>query len=154
MGGIGSGIHRDRRAQHAERLGALSIDYLRRNQLLAPGGSFDLRWQYWGQTRGGVHVSVTAVGLALGYIFNGAYEQPEEVLELVRFNYTRTNFGGRRQWLVCPGCHKRCGKLYGAHRFGAGVACGWSTRANMTPQPAAQSKGRGRSDSRWAAPQT
>lgn len=37
MGGIGSGIHRDRRALRVEPLPTIAIDYLRQHGLLSKG---------------------------------------------------------------------------------------------------------------------
>lgn len=70
-----------------------------------------------GEDRGSVGVVATARGLILQYVVRHQGEQPEEVTEQINFGYTRTNFGGQRQWLLCPECERRCGKLYGVGRF-------------------------------------
>src|SRR5438067_1007587 len=112
MGGIGSGIHRDRCALRTESLTVIAIDYLRRHALLTPGRSFELRCRRHGRVQS-VHVSATPLGLALDYVLSINSERREEVAEMVRYDYSRTNFAGHRQWFLCPGCGKRCGKLYG-----------------------------------------
>ena len=42
-----------------------------------------------------------------------------EIPEVIDFNgerivttWTRTNFGGRRQWFLCPSCDRRCAIIY------------------------------------------
>jgi hypothetical protein len=42
---------------------------------------------------------------------------PVKVDELVAFSYTPTMFGGRRQWLRCLKCGRRCRKVYGGRYF-------------------------------------
>jgi hypothetical protein len=39
------------------------------------------------------------------------------VHELVPFAYTATRFGGRRQWLTCLKCNRRCRKIYDRRHF-------------------------------------
>jgi hypothetical protein len=40
-----------------------------------------------------------------------------KVDEFVAFSYTPTRFGGRRQWLRCLKCGRRCRKIYGGRYF-------------------------------------
>lgn len=40
--------------------------------------------------------------------------------QLIRLEWTRCNFGGRRPWFICPFCEKRVGKLY---QILGGISC-------------------------------
>ena len=46
--------------------------------------------------------------------------------QLIRVEWTRCNFGGRRPWFICTFCEKRVGKLY---EIMGGIAC--RTCANL-----------------------
>jgi len=45
------------------------------------------------------------------------YFSPERAEEFVPFLYTAPELGGRRRWLSCPRCRRRCRVLYRAQRF-------------------------------------
>ena len=52
-------------------------------------------------------------------ITRGNTSRARDVSAFVEFNYTLPNYGGRRLWLVCPHCGRRCSALY----LGEAVAC-------------------------------
>jgi hypothetical protein len=85
MGGMGSGQWRSRGACQVDRFSSISINDLRQRRLLSAG--------------------------ELRYHSHNEQDAGEGVVERIQFAYTRTNFGGRRAWFLCPGCGRRCGKL-------------------------------------------
>ena len=40
----------------------------------------------------------------------------------IKFTTSRTRFGGKRIWFVCPACNKRVGKVY-QHPSGGKIGC-------------------------------
>ena len=70
-------------------------------------------------------------GVRLRYQTKDRDGSPVDVNEFVPFAYTPTRFGGRRQWLRCLKCGRRCRKIYGGRYFGAGcaIACDTPRRA-------------------------
>src|ERR1041385_1642193 len=50
------------------------------------------------------------------------WEGGSETTFTVAVTYTETAFDGRRPWLVCPYCHRRCRKVYASLRHRA-MAC-------------------------------
>jgi hypothetical protein len=91
MGGLGSGQWRSRGARRVDRFSSISINDLRQRRLLSAG--------------------------ELRYCSHNEQDAGEGVVERIQFGYTCTNFGGRRAWFLCPGCGRRCGKLYAAQLF-------------------------------------
>lgn len=59
--------------------------------------------------------------------------------QLIRTEWTRCNFGGRRPWFICTFCEKRVGKLY---EILGGIAC--RTCANLAYASQAMGKTRRR----------
>ena len=62
-----------------------------------------------------VGISVNGDYVVFSYSCNG-----ESIQAQVHTDMTRTNFGGRRRWYICPECGRRRGVMYFARR---GVAC-------------------------------
>jgi hypothetical protein len=75
--------------------------------------------------RGGLQVEGDQISLASALVelrWNGLNlyywaNQSDYTNELVPFVYTPTQFGGRRRWLSCPRCRRRCRILYRAQQF-------------------------------------
>jgi hypothetical protein len=62
-------------------------------------------------------VLAEADGIRLMYSVTGQDGVRIEFNELVPFAYTATRFGGRRQWLTCLKCNRRCRKIYDRRHF-------------------------------------
>lgn len=54
--------------------------------------------------------AILANGLRLGYRGSHGQGEPREVT--VRVVFTRPHLGGRRYWLACPRCERRCLSVY------------------------------------------
>ena len=101
MGGWGSGRPGSGRAT-VEQFRKIDLAALARINLNNPGD---------GQAIGSTYVELRPSGLRIMYF------HPDRVEEFVPFTYTATQFGGRRRWLECPRCRRRCRVLYRAQRF-------------------------------------
>ena len=56
-------------------------------------------------------------GIRLGYDITDRHAEQIAVEERVRFSCSASRFGGRRQWLTCLKCGRRCRKIYGGRYF-------------------------------------
>ena len=92
----------------------LSLDLadLKRRGILVPGNSNTMNWSRAGERVASIQMFCGLVGLRLMYRSNGS-----DVDETIPFTWTRTRFGGRRQWFECPRCRWPKRVLYGGHRF-------------------------------------
>ncbi len=50
--------------------------------------------------------------LTLFYSFSSGTHKGQSVQYPIRIEETHPHYGGRRLWWLCPGCERRCGKLY------------------------------------------
>lgn len=101
MGGFGSGRSGSGRAT-VEQFRKIDLAALKRLDLNIPGD---------GRAIGSTYVELKPHGLRILYI------HPVRLEEYAPFTYTATQFGGRRRWLSCPRCRRRCRVLYLARRF-------------------------------------
>ena len=101
MGGSGSGRPASDRAT-VESFRKIDLADLERLELNNPGDQ---------RAIGSTLVELQRYGLRIIYF------HPERLEEFVPFTYTATQFGGRRRWLSCPRCRRRCRILYRAQRF-------------------------------------
>ena len=103
MGRHGSGWHR-KSAPIVERCAKIDLADLKKHSAdFAEGEAVSL---------GSALVNMTHRGLRLRY-----WARRHGYLdEVVPFAYTPTQFGGRRQWLLCPHCQRRVRVLYGGKR--------------------------------------
>ncbi len=99
--------------------GRQSIDLadLRRRGLLEVGRYTTLTWSLGRQQTGSIALNAQHDGVRLRYQTKDRDGLPVDVDELVLFAYTPTRFGGRRQWLCCLKCGRRCRKIYGGRYF-------------------------------------
>jgi hypothetical protein len=119
MGGIGSGRPSGTGMWRDKCHDYLSIDlaWLRKQGCLRPGRRGELTWSRGGQQVGNIQYRVEASGLRLIYRTRPYGGEWSSVNELISFDYTQTNFSGRRAWFQCPSCRQRCRILYGGSRF-------------------------------------
>jgi hypothetical protein len=118
VGGAGSGNtwnHSSRAKCEGQR--RIDLRYLTRRRLLAPGYSGTLRWSIGDEPNGSIGFSVTPGGLQLLYAVTDDEGERRTIDERVAFGYSDQHLGGRRRWLLCPRCRRRCGVLYGGSRF-------------------------------------
>lgn len=115
MGGFGSGRWGDPRPT-VEQMRRLDIARLR-SDLLSSGVVSVVSWNRRGESIASVEIIAVENGLRLIYRTRRDEESWSDIDEVIRFSWTRTRFGGRRRWLTCPGCSKRCRALFGGSRF-------------------------------------
>ena len=117
MGGFGSGGHNSTGAATCESCHNIDLAWLRRRGMLTPGRYSTLRWSQGGQETGSITLAAQHDGVRLIYQTKDRDGLSVKVDEFVAFSYTPTRFGGRRQWLRCLKCGRRCRKLYGGRYF-------------------------------------
>jgi hypothetical protein len=66
---------------------------------------------------GAIGIIAQSNGVRLVYSLTDRDGVKTQVNELVPFAYTPTRFGGRRQWLTCLKCRRRCRRIFGGSYF-------------------------------------
>ena len=117
MGGRGSGRHGGLSANKCHEYHSIDLARLRRKGCLRPGFSGSVTWSRCGQKTGSIDYRVEVEGLRLIYRTRPHGGDWQSVNEFIPFAPTRANFGGFRNWFVCPSCTRRCRILYGGSRF-------------------------------------
>ncbi len=107
MGGWGSGWHRAS-APLVERCKKIDLADLKKHKATLDEGE--------GVSMSEALVSLRYPGLRLRYWAKHPDGRQHYLDEVVPFAYTPTQFGGQRQWLLCPSCHRRVRVLYGGKR--------------------------------------
>ena len=90
----------------AEQCFRVDVRWLRRNGYLRSSGG-TLTYSVGGEQVGQIGYRIRDGAITLSYALNG---QPKE--QRVPLTYTACNYGGRRAWLACPHCSRRCEVLY------------------------------------------
>jgi len=95
----------------------VDIRFLKKQGWLIPNTVGTLSWTSRGKPSGNINYHIGSNHMVLDYNIqiNGGDWQPIE--QTVFFNWTPCNFGGRRQWFLCPGCGRRVAVIYGAGRL-------------------------------------
>ena len=102
MGGYGSGPPKGK--PFAEEALRLSI----RDASKSP-------WHCWscnGKDCGSIFIEVLESSLALVYSYN-----KEPVRDIIQVTSTSCNYGGYRDWFVCPGCSRRVAVLFAVGKY-------------------------------------
>jgi hypothetical protein len=84
--------------------------------MLRPGG-YSVAWSHGGKPIGSISLVVQPDGVRLLYWVTESNGKRISIDELVPFRYTVTRFGGRRQWLTCLRCGRRCRRIFGGRYF-------------------------------------
>jgi hypothetical protein len=96
------------RAGAKETVGRLiKISDLKRKGLLRKGTRITTSWSRNGVKVASISGYVDEDGLIFAYNSNG-----EPVQYKAHFDWTPCNYGGHRQWFLCPNCWKRTATLY------------------------------------------
>jgi hypothetical protein len=118
MGGLGSGNRWRSSGATCESNKRIDLKYLKERGWLQPGNRYSLNWNRNGEPSGNINYTAHEGCLLLDFrVRDYGEEEWTPVTQTVRFDYTHVNFGGQRQWLVCPRCNRRCRILYGGSRF-------------------------------------
>ena len=116
MGGFGSG-RSWAGAPTCEGCHSIDLAWLRRRGMLTPGRCSTVTWSRGGEQTGSIALVAQDDDVRLVYRTKDHDGSQVDVAEVVPFAYTPTRFGGRRQWLRCPKCGRRCRKIYGGRYF-------------------------------------
>ncbi|MEO1610369.1 MAG: hypothetical protein AAFR90_13760 [Pseudomonadota bacterium] len=91
----------------------IDIAWMQRRRMLVPGRAGSISWSRHGSHIASIGYVVQADSLRLNYRARSGGDDWCEICDFIAFAWTATNFGGKRQWFVCPGCEKRCRVIYG-----------------------------------------
>lgn len=115
MGGIGSGQYCrwNSSTTKTEEVHRVDIRFLKKMGYLKPGTYGSLSWNCGGEPTGSIRFETKhdAIHLIYKHRRHGEDWQPKN--ERIVFDWTSCNYGGSRQWLICPHCKKRVAVLYG-----------------------------------------
>lgn len=103
-GGLRIGAGRPGWKPKAEQLYTLDIRKLKRDGLLIPGVTVDLKWSRYGKVVGGASATFRDGKYLL--LRNGSWSQH------INIESTPCNYGGVRHWFECQGCGRRCAVVY------------------------------------------
>jgi len=116
MGGWGSGGGRD--AAKTSDYNKIDIVDLNRLGMIKIGGWPKLQWLINGSPAGDIRIyRQEPESIILKYRVRsqgGPWRDIEDKISMVR---SRQNFGGWREWFICPSCCHRCRILYGGALF-------------------------------------
>jgi hypothetical protein len=96
---------------------SVDLARLKRNELLIPGRWSTLTWSRNGEVTGSIRILCLESALRLVYRARQSGDEWEDITETIPLIETETAFGGRRQWLSCLSCQKRCRVIYGGLKF-------------------------------------
>jgi hypothetical protein len=96
---------------------SIDLAWLRREGCLTPGYLERITWSRGGNKTASVNYRIEPTGLRLIYRTCRNGEEWRDIDEVFPFVYTATNFAGRRRWLQCLSCGRRCRVLYGGAYF-------------------------------------
>jgi len=114
MGGIGSGRwYRWDTRTTTEQLHHVDIRYLKKRGFLKPNTFGTLSWNCRGEQTGSIKFKTTRDSLQLIYRQRNNGGDWIDKNERIVFDWTHCNYGGSRQWFLCPHCGKRVAILYG-----------------------------------------
>jgi hypothetical protein len=135
MGGFGSGRHSNSSTPSCESMHSIDLASLRRRGMLEPGRISTVTWSVRGERMGEISLIAQENGVRLLYHITGRDGAKTSIDEIVSFAYTATMFDGRRQWLLCRKCGRRCRVIYGGRYFRC-RQCHGLTYASRNESPA------------------
>lgn len=114
MGGMGSGS-RNRWASKTDEFHRLDLADFKR-EWFERHLSGTVRWSRGGHQTGAISYRLAPDHFRLIYTVPSR-EGRREIVEPFRLAFTEQPLGGRRRWIVCPSCGRRCRVLYGGVNF-------------------------------------
>ncbi len=118
MGGYGSGRQcswggkTTTESQHR-----IDIRWLNKQRYLHPGTAGTLSWTCRGEESGSIGFRVETDRLVLNYRNRQNGGEWENIEDEIFFTWTRCNYGGNRQWFLCPGCNRRVAVVHGGKYY-------------------------------------
>lgn len=114
MGGLGSGNwYRWDTQTTTSEVHSVDIRYLKKRGFLRTGSMGTLSWIRGGEQSGNIRFITHGNSLQLIYKHKQYGEDWIDRNESIKFDWTPCNYGGSRQWLICPHCGKRVVIIYG-----------------------------------------
>jgi hypothetical protein len=113
MGGLGSGCYARDAKDTTEQYPSVNISALRKQGVLDSGGSGFVPWYWWGELTALI-ASEFRGGLLVLHCFRRYDDEWRRFSRQVGLDQTPCNFGGLRDWFLCPLCAERAGVLYAA----------------------------------------
>lgn len=120
MGGSGSGRYSGYSFRSTtEDYRSIDVRRWAREGLLEPGQWFGWQWSVEGEQIASIKAAAEAYAVRLVYRSRSYGEDWQEMDYRVGLDWTPCNFGGSRQWFMCPakGCGRRAAVLYGGAIF-------------------------------------
>ena len=115
MGGIGSGNYYrwNSSTTKTEEVHRVDIRFLKKQGYLSPGAQGSLSWNCGGEPTGNIRFQTYDDSIHLIYKQRSYGEDWQDRNERIAFGWTPCNYGGDRQWLICPHCARRVAIVYG-----------------------------------------
>ena len=107
MGGYGSGQRCGVKRTTGSQL-MLDIRWMKKQNHLRPGTLGTLVWTCRGEDSGSVSFRTESDQLVLNYRTRLSGDECESVEDRIPFTWTKCNYGGQRQWFLCPGVPQTC----------------------------------------------
>ncbi len=118
MGGSGSGHwYRWNSKTTIESQYKIDIRWIKKRGYLHPGTSGTLSWGSSGEKYGSIGFRVETDRLVLNYRNQHNGGEWENIKDEIFFTWTPCNYGGNRQWFLCPGCNRRVAVVYGGKYY-------------------------------------
>ena len=109
MGDIGSGSYYrwNSSTTKTEEVHLVDIRFLKKQGYLSPGTYESLSWSCGGEHTGNIRFATKHDAIHLIYKHRRYGEDWQDRNERIAFDWTPCNYGGNRQWLICPRCGRR-----------------------------------------------
>lgn len=118
MGGSGSGSwYRWDSKTTIESQYKIDVRWMKKQGLLVPGTAGTLSWSCRGKESGYISYRLGSDRLILNYRSRQSGGEWESIEDKIYFTWTPCNYGGRRQWFLCPRCNRRVAIVYGGKYF-------------------------------------
>lgn len=101
----------------AESLYAIDIRWMKNNGLLIPGTIGSMSWDCQEKQIGSIGYRIEEDRLILVYRNKYMDGEWERIEDSIFFTWTSCNYGGERQWFLCPECNRRVALVYGGKYY-------------------------------------
>jgi len=118
MGGPGSGswCWCDSKSTTGSQL-MIDIRWMKKQGYLIAGARGMMSWTSRGKETGSIGFSCEKDRLILKYRNKHRDGEWDSIEDHIWFTWTPCNYGGRRQWFLCPSCNRRVTVVYGGKYF-------------------------------------
>ena len=118
MGGSGSGSrYRWDSKTTTESQHRVDIRWMKKQGYLRSGACGVLTWSCRNEQTGAIRFSMETGRMVLNYRHRPHNGEWEDVEQVISFDWTPCNYGGKRTWFLCPHCNRRVALLYGAGKY-------------------------------------